>query len=274
MRSHTRSMCQSLCGRSVVRPGPSKRATNTHINTGTASQCISRFTHNSYMWPGKTFLDSWPERLEGWPRFSFSHFSLVCSLMLFPTCVCVCVWGYSPLFTLGRSSTHLRFTLIQLRPGKWKHSSKHFLGICDCLLFCRIWVAVKIQVPDVTDPEEDEENTRLCCSLLSSLFSNERRFSQRWKFRQFGWPAIQPMHLFDFCSDFQLFFITAKKQNKTVAGFFFWKMPECRRFKLRTTAMLSYHKFINRHLFWKLTRCVSFKRGECDHNWCVCISLI
>lgn len=39
-----------------------------HLLTLCISWCTHTHTH-IYMWPRKTFLDSWPERLEGWPHF-------------------------------------------------------------------------------------------------------------------------------------------------------------------------------------------------------------
>lgn len=157
---------------------------------------------------------------------------------------------------------HLYFTLIQ-DLGNGYTASNNSWDFVTVYLFCLIWVTVKTEVPEATDPEEKEDNTRLRCSTSEQLCFHwkmiKQTFSERWKWRQFDWPAIKLMHLFNFCFMFVFVLCSAKTEAS------FWNMLECRHFKFCTSGVLPYHKFINRHFFQKLTNCVSLKRGEYDN---------
>lgn len=126
----------ALCGYGLTQSSGNSKHTYKHMLT----LFISCATHTQlHVTPGKTFLDSWPERLEGWPRFQPVTFSHLFSDALYDTC------GYSSFLTLVELDL-ICLTLIWQRFGKWIHSFRYFLRFCDCLLFCLIWVAVKIEV--------------------------------------------------------------------------------------------------------------------------------
>lgn len=136
-------MCRSLPGCHTTPPPPPRpqweqsKHTNKHMHT----LLISRSTSTVTCDPGKTFPDSWPQRLEGWPRFSPSHFFffLTCSQMLIS--IREDIHHFSPC----RSLTYPCYTLIQLRFGKWISNFKEFLwnlriltvlSYCGC---CKDW---------------------------------------------------------------------------------------------------------------------------------------
>lgn len=153
------------------------------------------------MWPGETFLDSWPERLEGWPGF---HFPPLFSDDLFDT------WGYSSFHSL----LELDSAVFHSDTAKiWEMNTRLwiFLGLCECLLICLIWVAMRIGVEKSLRQLTLRRKKRTQDFSVNDRVSRQsgmieaKAFSRRWKWRQSDWPAVK-LHLLCSCFVFLFFF--------------------------------------------------------------------